>query len=167
MYGKKEIIDYLNENKIKYEIAEHPAVYTVEEADALNLPHPEAGTKNLFLRDDKKRRYYLVVARENVSINLKELRAKLESRPLTFASEKDLAAILGLIPGAVTPLGVLNDEEHRVEVVLDAALSGKLIAMHPNENTATIWLREEELTKLISEHGNEILFIKLDEREGL
>lgn len=164
MYGKKEIIDYLNENKIKYEIAEHPAVYTVEEADALNLPHPEAGTKNLFLRDDKKRRYYLVVARENVSINLKELRAKLESRPLTFASEKDLAAILGLIPGAVTPLGVLNDEEHRVEVVLDAALSGKLIAMHPNENTATIWLREEELTKLISEHGNEIKIVELSEK---
>lgn len=163
MYGKKEIIDYLNENKIEYEIAEHPAVYTVEEADALNLPHPEAGTKNLFLRDDKKRRYYLVVARENVSINLKELRAKLESRPLTFASEKDLAAILGLIPGAVTPLGVLNDEERRVEVVLDAALSGKLIAMHPNENTATIWLQEEELTKIISKHGNEILFVKLDE----
>lgn len=164
MYGKKEIIDYLNENKIKYEIAEHPAVYTVEEADALNLPHPEAGTKNLFLRDDKKRRYYLVVARENVSINLKELRAKLESRPLSFASEKDLAAILGLIPGAVTPLGVLNDEEHRVEVVLDAALSGKLIAMHPNENTATIWLREEELTKLISEHGNEMKFVELSEK---
>lgn len=163
MYGKKEIIDYLNENKIEYEIAEHPAVYTVEEADALNLPHPEAGTKNLFLRDDKKRRYYLVVARENVSINLKELRAKLESRPLTFASEKDLAAILGLIPGAVTPLGVLNDEERRVEVVLDAALSGKLIAMHPNENTATIWLQEEELTKIIREHGNEMIFVKLDE----
>ena len=163
MYGKKEIIDYLNENKIEYEIAEHPAVYTVEEADALNLPHPEAGTKNLFLRDDKKRRYYLVVARENVSINLKELRAKLETRPLTFASEKDLAAILGLIPGAVTPLGVLNDEERRVEVVLDAALSGKLIAMHPNENTATIWLQEEELTKIIKEHGNEMIFVKLDE----
>ena len=163
MYGKKEIIDYLNENKIEYEIAEHPAVYTVEEADALNLPHPEAGTKNLFLRDDKKRRYYLVVARENVSINLKELRAKLESRPLTFASEKDLAAILGLIPGAVTPLGVLNDEERRVEVVLDAALSGKLIAMHPNENTATIWLQEEELTKIIKEHGNEMKITELSE----
>lgn len=164
MYGKKEIIDYLNENKIEYEIAEHPAVYTVEEADALNLPHPEAGTKNLFLRDDKKRRYYLVVARENVSINLKELRAKLESRPLTFASENDLATILGLIPGAVTPLGVLNDEERRVEVVLDAALSGKLIAMHPNENTATIWLQEEELTKIIREHGNEIKITELSEK---
>lgn len=163
MYGKKEIIDYLNENKIEYEIAEHPAVYTVEEADALNLQHPEAGTKNLFLRDDKKRRYYLVVARENVSINLKELRAKLESRPLTFASENDLAAILGLIPGAVTPLGVLNDEERRVEVVLDAALSGKLIAMHPNENTATIWLQEEELTKIIREHGNEMKITELSE----
>ncbi len=163
MYGKKEIIDYLNENKIEYEIAEHPAVYTVEEADALNLQHPEAGTKNLFLRDDKKRRYYLMVARENVSINLKELRAKLESRPLTFASEKDLVAILGLIPGAVTPLGVLNDEERRVEVVLDAALSGKLIAMHPNENTATIWLQEEELTKIIREHGNEIKITELSE----
>lgn len=164
MYGKKEIIDYLNENKIEYEIAEHPAVYTVEEADALNLPHPEAGTKNLFLRDDKKRRYYLVVARENALINLKELRAKLESRPLTFASEKDLAAILGLIPGAVTPLGVLNDEELRVEVVLDTALSGKLIAMHPNENTATIWLQEEELTRIIREHGNEIKNIELSEK---
>lgn len=154
MYRKKEVINYLNESGIEYEIAEHTAVYTVEEAEALNLPHPEAGTKNLFLRDDKKRKYYLVVARDNAPINLKELRTKLESRPLTFASEKDLAEILGLLPGSVTPLGILNDNERRVEVILDAALCGRLIAMHPNENTATVWMQEEDISRIIDEHGN-------------
>ena len=66
--------------------------------------------KNLFLRDDKKRHYYLVVVKKDKAVDLKGLRALLGSRPLSFASEQDLSRCLGLPKGAVTPLGILNDE---------------------------------------------------------
>lgn len=158
-YGKKETIEFLDARSIPYELQEHPAVYTVAEAEALGLPHAEASAKNLFLRDDKKRNYYLVTAREHTSVNLKELRTMLDTRPLSFASPADLEAILGLFPGSVTPLGILNDGARRVEILLDSALKNRLIAMHPNENTATLWMQERDLKKLVQEHGNAYRYI--------
>lgn len=160
-YGKREIIELLERKDISYEIKEHEAVYTIEEAAALNLPYPEAAAKNLFLRDDKKKNFYLLVARDDVSVNLKELREKIGSRQLSFASPQLLYEILGLIPGSVTPLGILNDEERRVEVLLDSAFEGKRIAMHPNENTATLWMQEEDLAGIVKEHGNVLRIVKL------
>lgn len=136
-------------------------MYTVEEAAALNLPYPEAAAKNLFLRDDKKKNFYLLVARDDVPVNLKELREKIDSRPLSFASPQLLDEILGLIPGSVTPLGVLNDEERKVEVLMDSAFEGKRIAMHPNENTATLWMQEENLAGIVREHGNGYRYVEL------
>lgn len=136
-------------------------MYTVEEAAALNLPYPEAAAKNLFLRDDKKKNFYLLVARDDVPVNLKELREKIGSRPLSFASPQLLDEILGLIPGSVTPLGILNDEERKVEVLMDSAFEGKRIAMHPNENTATLWMQEEDLAGIVREHGNGYRYVEL------
>ena len=159
-YGKKEITELLDSKGIAYEIREHQAVYTVEAA-ALNLPYPEAAAKNLFLRDDKKKNFYLLVARDDASVNLKELRKKIGSRPLSFASPQLLDEILGLIPGSVTPLGILNDEERRVEVLLDSAFEEKRIAMHPNENTATLWMQEEDLAGIVREHGNGYRYVEL------
>ena len=160
-YGKKEITELLDSKGIAYEIREHQAVYTVEEAAALNLPYPEAAAKNLFLRDDKKKNFYLLAARDDASVNLKELRKKIGSRPLSFASPQLLDEILGLIPGSVTPLGILNDEERRVEVLLDSAFEEKRIAMHPNENTATLWMQEEDLAGIVREHGNGYRYVEL------
>ena len=159
--GKKEITELLDSKGIGYEIREHAAVYTVEEAAALNLPYPEAAAKNLFLRDDKKKNFYLLVARDDVPVNLKELREKIDSRPLSFASPQLLDENLGLIPGSVTPLGVLNDEERKVEVLMDSAFEGKRIAMHPNENTATLWMQEENLAGIVREHGNGYRYVEL------
>ena len=161
-YGKKEVLALLDAQGIDYEMREHAAVYTVEEADALGLPYPEAAAKNLFLRDDKKKNFYLVVAREDVPINLKNLREKIGSRPLSFASPQLLDEMLGVIPGSVTPLGILNDTERKVEVLLDAAFADRLIAMHPNENTATLWMQEKDLSRIIKEHGNPVRFVELD-----
>ena len=159
-FGKEEVYSFLNSKGIPFEVKEHAAVYTVEEANALNLPHPEAATKNLFLKD-KKHKYFLLVVREDVPVNLKELRTSLESAPLHFASAEELLDILGLIPGSVSPLGVLNDEECCVEVVIESGLKGKLVAMHPNENTATIWLCEPELSNIVTQHGNSLKFIEI------
>ena len=96
-------------------------------------------------------------------VDLKEFRKKNNTRPLRFASENDLMDILGLIPGAVTPLGILNDEERKVQVFLDREfLEGrKLIGVHPNENTVTVWLKTEDLLDIIKEHGNPVQVLEL------
>lgn len=146
---------------IAYELTEHPAVFTIEEMLALHLPHAEAVAKNLFLRDDKKRRYYLVCARQEKRVDLKELQQKIASRRLSFASEEDLQRLLGLTKGSVTPLGILNDTERQVSVVLDEAFRGTLIGVHPNQNTATVWLQTEDLLRLLQQHGNPVCFIAL------
>ena len=164
--NKQEIYSYLQAHNISYIATEHPAVFTVEEVDALHLPHPESGAKNLFLRDDKKRNYYLLVAREHLSIRLKDFQRKIQSRSLSFASEDDLMKLMGLIRGAVTPLGVLNDEEHRVAVYIDAHYRDRLISVHHNDNTATVCLQEKYLMELIKAHGNPVEFICLDDPEA-
>lgn len=153
MYSKKEIYALLDERGIEYEAIEHEAVYNIEEADALNLPHREAGTKNLFIKDDKKRNYYLVVIPSAQRLDLKALREKLQSRPLKFANETELMDLLGLIPGQVTPLGTLNDSEHKVKVVISSYFRDGLMDAHPNDNTATVILKTDDVMALLRSFG--------------
>ena len=82
-------------------------------------------------------------------------------RHLSFASPEDLSEIMELVPGAVTPFGILNDAEHRVHFYLDAAFRGNPIGVHPNDNTATVWLQADALMQLVLEHGNEGRFVEL------
>ena len=112
---KIEIYHYLKRQNIAYEITEHKAVFNMEEADAVDLPYPEWGAKNLFVRDDKKRNYYLITMKGNKRVDLKTFRRQRGLRALSFASAEELFDIMKLIPGAVTPLGILNDAEHRVQ----------------------------------------------------
>ena len=117
--------------------------------------------KNLFVRDDKKKNYYLLVVREEKRVELKVFRKRMGLRPLTFASEEDLGRILKLSRGSVTPFGILNDEERIVKVFIDADFQNSLMGIHPNVNTATVWLPAEELMKLLKEHGNEAEFVEI------
>jgi len=157
--NKQETYDYLNRRGIAYEAFEHPAVFTVEEADALQLPYPETNTKNLFLRDDKKQHYYLLTLREDYPVRLKDFQQQIGARKLSFASEDDLQALLGLIRGSVTPLGLLNDEAHKVRFCLDSYFIDRRIAMHPNENTATIYMAADDLLTLLREHGSPVTLV--------
>ena len=111
--NKQEIYDYLDSLGIWYEVTEHKAVYNMAEVAEIELPYPEADAKNLFVRDDKKRNYYLITVKGSKRVNLKDFRKEHNIRPLNFANEHDLMDILGLIPGAVTPMGLLNDKECR------------------------------------------------------
>lgn len=153
--NKRQVYQYLNERKVPYEVTEHEAVYNMAEAAAIALPYPEAGAKNLFVRDDKKRNYYLITVKGDKRVDLKEFRQKHQTRSLSFASAEELMDIMGLIPGAVTPLGVLNDAERRVQLFLDREFldAPGRIGAHPNDNTATIWLRTEDLIRVIRECG--------------
>lgn len=116
---KLAIYPFLGEQKIPYEKIEHPAVFNMEQLASIHLPHPEWDAKNLFVRDDKKRNYYLITVKGDKRVDLKEFRRQHALRALSFASAEDLLAVLGLIPGAVSPLGILNDIDRRVHVYLD------------------------------------------------
>ena len=141
---KQETYEYLTAHGVEYEVIEHPAVFNMAEAAGIHLPHPEADAKNLFVRDDKKLHYYMITVMGDKKVDLKQFRKQNGLRSLSFASADDLMSIMGLIPGAVTPLGLLNDRERRVELYLDAAFS-ELIAVHPNENTATVLMNIKAL----------------------
>lgn len=160
--NKQEVYDFLKQRDIVFEIVEHEAIFNMEEASKITLPHREAEAKNLFVRDDKKRNYYLIVVLGDKRIDLKEFRKQNGTRALSFASEDDLRNILHLEPGSVTPLGILNDEEKKVHVYLDEEfLENDLIGVHPNENTATIFLKANDLIRIIEEHGNAITIVNL------
>lgn len=138
---RKKVIDVMESMNIKYDITEHPAVYTIAEMDELNIDNNNEVVKNLFLRDDKKKRYFLIVLEKNKQVNLKEIKNELNCRPLSFASEEDLKKYMGLSKGSVTPFGILNDTDCRVEVIFDKnILLYKRIGVHPNDNTATVWI---------------------------
>lgn len=151
----------LEENGVKYTLAEHPAVYTIEEVMSLNLPNRRDIAKNLFLRDRRGTAYYIVTMREGKRANLKSLRQKLNSRPLTFASREELQGKLCLEKGSVTPLGVLDNRERDVKVIIDESFKNRLIGVHPNDNTATIWLDCADLEKIIALHGNSAEYIEI------
>ena len=152
------IEEKLENLKIKYDIVEHPAVYTVEEAKQ-KVPNIDGiGCKNLFLKT-KKREYFLYTRPDDKQIDLKELSKKLSVTRFHFASREDLEDILNITPGSVTPLAIINDNENKVTVVLDKELKNKKILVHPNRNTATISIFYEDLIKLIESENHKIIEI--------
>ena len=119
--NKMETYDLLRSRSIWLEITEHKAVYNMAELADVALPYPSADAKNLFVRDDKKRNYYLITVQGDKRVNLKEFKKQHGTRSLSFASADDLLTLLGLEPGSVTPLGLLHDREHKVQLYLDEA----------------------------------------------
>lgn len=159
---RRNVFSAMERMNILYAVIEHPAVYTIEDMDGLNIDNKEAIAKNLFIRDDKKQRYFLLVIHKNKRVNLKEFQKRLHCRPLSFASEADLYTYMKLTKGSVTPFGILNDEDCKVEVVFDKdILAFDSIGIHPNENTATVWLQPADLEALIRDHGNNVSCIEI------
>lgn len=160
---KQDIYNYLNEKNIWHEITEHRAVYHMAELSAIDIPYPEANAKNLFVRDDKKQNYCLITVKNDKRVDLKKFRRANQTRPLSFAAEDDLMKYMGLTAGAVTPFGILNDEGRRIKLFLDRDFLDVpgLIGVHPNDNTATVWLKTEDLAAVIREHGNEVCVVEI------
>lgn len=144
----------------RYELIEHPAVFTIEEMDKLGITLSGEVCKNLFLRDAKGRRHFLVVVQKDKHADLRALEKELESTRLSFASAERLEKYLGLHQGEVTPLGVVNDADAAVEVAFDKDLVGNpKLGVHPNDNTATVWIAFDDLRKVIEANGNAIRFV--------
>ena len=160
-----EVLNKLDELQIKYQLIKHIPIYTIEEANNLDIENKEYIVKNLFLRDDKKRNYYLVVIKSHKKVNLNDLMLKINSRRLSFASSDDLNKYLNLKKGSVTPLGILNDKNKVVTIIIDEdILKDNLIGVHPNDNRATIFIKTKDLIKLIELHGNLIKYVKVGDQ---
>ena len=163
--NKMETYDLLRSRGIWLEITEHKAVYNMAELADVALPYPSADAKNLFVRDDKKRNYYLITVQGDKRVNLKEFKKQHGTRSLSFASADDLLTLLGLEPGSVTPLGLLHDREHKVQLYLDEAFLADpgLIGVHPNDNTATVWMKTQDLIHLLRDYGTEVHVVPVGE----
>lgn len=150
-----EILDKL---EIKYELLEHGAVYTVDEAKELDNMIEGIGCKNLFLTN-KKGKYFLVMIHEDKRANIKEIESLVDCKHLSFGKEEDLKEVLGLEAGSCTPLGIVNDKENKVVLVFDKDLVDKKVLCHPNKNTATLSLEFSDLIKFIEYLEHKYLYM--------
>lgn len=160
--SKEEVYLKLKELNIEYLKIDHIPIYTIDEANNLDIENKEYIAKNLFLRDDKKRNYYLLVVKSNKKIDLNDLKNKINSHRLSFASEIDLEKYLKLKKGSVTPLGVLNDVERKVKVIIDEdILKEEIVGVHPNDNDATVFMKTKDLIRIIELNGNLVEYAKV------
>lgn len=160
--SKEEVYLKLKELNIEYLKIDHIPIYTIDEANGLDIENKEYIAKNLFLRDDKKRNYYLLVVKSNKKIDLNDLKNKINSRRLSFASEIDLEKYLKLKKGSVTPLGVLNDVERKVKIIIDEdILKEEIVGVHPNDNDATVFMKTKDLIRIIELNGNLVEYAKV------
>lgn len=155
-----DIYDLLEHLNIKYEEEEHKKVYTVEEAENLHITLEGIGCKNLFLTDHKHN-YYLVLMVDNKRCDLKKLSTGLNVKKLSFASTEKLEEILKLEKGSVTPLGIINDTNCLVKVVLDRDLVAKKLLVHPNRNDRTISIDYFDLIRVIGYTDHEYVLLDI------
>ncbi|MDI3536182.1 MAG: Ala-tRNA(Pro) deacylase [Eubacteriaceae bacterium] len=158
----KKVFDKLDELKIEYSLVEHPPVYTCEELENYITDLSGVHCKNLFLRNKKGNRHFLLVTDESRQINIKEFGKKIEVSNLSFASGERLMKYLGVETGAVSVFGTLNDLEKQVEVIIDQdILKESSINCHPNDNTKTISFSSQDLKKYLDQCEQTVTYIKL------
>ena len=159
--SEQTLLHLLEQHHINYIVRKHEPIFTVAEGEALGLPTVQAAAKSLLLTDDKHTSFYLVVLPLDKQLNLKHLRVTLSSRRLTMASPAELQQLLQLTPGAVTPFGLLEDREQRVQAYFDSTLKENTIATPLDCNTTTIWLHCHKLVQLLESKGHRINYINL------
>lgn len=158
----KDIYRVLEDLEIPFEKYEHPAVFTVEEAAQIDRGIDAGKSKNLFLRNKKGTTLYLVVVEAHKKVDLKLLSQKLLESKLSFGSPERLFEILQLTPGSVSPFGLINDNEHLVDVIIDNdLLKHPKVSFHPNINTATLAITTNDFKKYLESLGNKIKYFEL------
>ena len=164
-YTKQKVLDFLDKKGIQYEKLEHEVVFTMEEMDAAGITQKGTVCKNMFMRDYKGKNHFLLTVPEEKHVDLRALAEYIGSSKLSFASAERLDKYLGLTQGSVSPLGLLNNEDKSVVMIFDRDLVGNdEVGVHPNDNSATIWLKFSDIKNIIEEHGNEIIFAKFTKK---
>jgi Ala-tRNA(Pro) deacylase len=166
MNKRAEVTGYLNDRNIPFDLFEHPPVPTVEEALPYWKDIDSAHCKNLFFRNHKGNRHYLVILDHRRQLNIRDLEQKLKQGKISFASPKRMERYLGLSAGSVSAFGIINDSENHVHLFIDAALqSSERISFHPNENNATLVISFASFLRFLESSGNSYEFIALYEED--
>jgi Ala-tRNA(Pro) deacylase len=162
MNGDPRLYEILDELDIRYEYHEHPPGPTVEEALKYWKDIDSAHCKNIFFRNHKGNRHYLVISDYRYQLDIHDLEQRLKQGKLTFASPARLKKHLGLEPGSVSLFGLINDEEDHVHLFIDEnLLQAEKISFHPNINTASLVITQEGFQKFLNWSGNTHEFLKL------
>ena len=157
------ILNELTNQGINYKEVEHEAVFTIEDMNKIgNIFENAKICKNLFVRDQKGKRHFLIVMPEEKRAPLAEIAQKIGSTKLSFASSERLMKYLKLLPGSVSPLAIINDEEKELEVIFDEELKNeKLLGVHPCVNTSTILITPQDLEKYVKQATDKLKYIKI------
>lgn len=159
-----KLFELLSELKIPYERHEHPAFFSIGDADAYLAEHPIPGAsaKSLFLRNNKGDQHYMVVVEGSKRLDVKALEATLGESKMSFASPDRMMKYLGITPGSVSPFALINDLEKHVKVILDTDVFTKeQVQFHPLINTATLVLSPNDVKKFIEATGHSYQLVAL------
>ena len=157
----ERLFEILQSLDIAYKKYDHEPIFTVEEGLHLKVEIPGVHCRNLYLRD-KKKRNFLVVAANETAVDIKALPEQLGSGRLSFGSAERLWEHLGIRPGSVCPFTVINDPEHKVQVVLDAyMMNADIVNYHPLDNAMTIGLSPADLLKFFDHTGHKPITLDL------
>ena len=159
-----DLLLYLDAQRIPYQRVEHPPVFTCEQSELYRPDLPGVSTKNLFLRDDR-RRFYLAMTACEKSLDLKQLGRFTNAPKLHFGSTDSMFQLLGVTPGAVTALGLVNDLQHQVSLWWDEDIwAGESFLCHPLVNTATLVIARDHLLRFFDLTGHPPQVIAMPQR---
>ncbi len=162
MRGQKELYELLNRLSIPFEYHEHPPIATIEDAKTHWKDYNSGRCKNIFFRNHKGNRHYLVILEHLAMLDIHDLEKRLSQGKLTFASDRRLKKYLGVEPGSVSPFGLINDKENHVHLFIDETLEGSdRLAFHPNINTASLVIAKSDFIKFLDHTDNTYEFIRL------
>jgi len=162
MKGQKELYELLEKLEIRFEYHEHPPLATIEDAIIHWKDYNSGRCKNIFFRNHKGNRHYLVILEHLRQLDIHDLEKRLRQGKLSFASDQRLKKYLGLDPGSVSPFGLINDKENHVHLFIDEKLKGSdRLAFHPNVNTATLVISKADFLRFLDYTGNSYEFLKL------
>ncbi|MFZ2338183.1 MAG: prolyl-tRNA synthetase associated domain-containing protein [Bacteroidales bacterium] len=162
MRGQKELYEVLEKLGISFDYHEHPPLNTIEEAIIHWKDFNSGRCKNIFFRNHKGNRHYLVILEHLRQLDIHDLEKRLRQGKLTFASDRRLMKYLGVEPGSVSPFGLINDTENHVHLFIDEQLNDfERLAFHPNVNTASLVIALSDFLRFLEFTGNSYEFIKL------
>jgi Ala-tRNA(Pro) deacylase len=166
-FTQEQLLEYLSTHDIPYRLYAHPQLFTCEQAAEIvaQLNMPGMGIKNLFLKDSKKKLYH-IVATYNTRVDLKTVGKILEAKELRFADAQLLMQYLGVEPGSVTPLALINDKDQAVQAIIDAALlKEEYIQVHPLKNDATVVITPADLINFFGLSNRPYIVYDFDKNE--
>jgi Ala-tRNA(Pro) deacylase len=159
----KPVFDALQALGIAYESYEHPPVFTTDDVEKYWREIPATPVKNLFLRNKKGSREYLVIVGVEKRVDLQQLVKVIGDDRLSFGSADRLMQTLGLTPGSVSPFGLLHEGSRDVQVIIDAGLRGvDRLIFHPNINTASVTISFAGLEKFLASRGNRVRLLTME-----